>query len=189
MVSSTSLISLGRSHMRPFRCWVLSLRIPPSQGRRMVLVTDKAVSALRPWRAIQSLTEGVRLGLVSSRLVIATDTSLRGWGGHLPGADGQRLMGGGPSCCTHQLLGIDCCAAGPLSLSLSWIRQQLVLVRTVNLTSKFYINKQGGLRSHRLVGLTRSFSLWGHEHIASLRAEYVPGLLNCGADLLSKGQP
>ena len=52
----------------------------------------------------------------------------------------------------------------------------------------YYINKQGGLRSDRLDGPARSLTLWCVENLASLTAEYVPGLLNRGADLLSRGQ-
>merc|ERR1711895_291884 len=163
MASSINLIDLGRFHMRPFQRWVLSLRIPPSQGKRMVLVTDEAVSALRPWRATQFLTEGVRMGLVSSRMVITTDATLRGrsasglWEGDLTTAHINFL----------ELTAVQLA----LFHFLPWISQQHVLVRTDNLTTKYYINKQGGLRSRCLDDLARSISLWSQEHLASLRAE------------------
>ena len=57
------------------------------------------------------------------------------------------------------------------------------------MTTRFYISKQGGLRSSRLDGLARTITLWAHERFLSLTSEFVPGLLNSGADLLSRGEP
>lgn len=187
MSSSISLIRLGRFHMRPFQRWMLSLRIYPTQGRRRVVVSDDAISALRPWRPVQFLTQGVPMELVSSRLVITTDASLREWGATFQGRSASGLWEGDLLRAHINFLEL---MAVQLALShfLPLIRHQHVLVRTDNLTTMFYINKQGGMRSDRLDGLARSLTLWCVDNLASLRAEYVPGLLNLGADLLSRGQ-
>merc|ERR1711867_191056 len=187
MASSISLIRLGRFHMRPFQRWVLSLRIPPSQGRRQVIVTNDAVSALRPWRTARFLTQGVEIGLVPSRLVITTNASLQGWGATFQGRSASGLWEGDLLAAHINFLELMAVRLALIHF-LPWIRQQHVLVMTDNLTTKYYINKQGGLRSDRLNDLARQLTLWSVENLASLRSEYVPGLLNCGADLLSRGQ-
>ncbi|KAK7930355.1 hypothetical protein WMY93_006750 [Mugilogobius chulae] len=66
---------------------------------------------------------------------------------------------------------------------------QHVLVRTDNTTVVAYINKQGGLRSHQLHALSHSQILWADSHLLSLRATHVPGIMNRGADLFSRGIP
>ena len=187
MASSISLIRLGRFHMRPFQRWVLSLRIHSSQGKRQVVVTDDAVSALRPWRSTQFLTQGVPLELVSSRLVITTDASLQGWGATFQGRSASGVWEEDLLLAHINFLELMAVQVA-LSHFLPLVRQQHVLVRTDNLTTMYYINKQGVLRSDRLDGLARSLTLWCVENLASLTAEYVPGLLNRGADLLSRGQ-
>lgn len=60
---------------------------------------------------------------------------------------------------------------------------------TDNLTVVSYINRQGGIRSLPLLKLSRSLLLWRSVHFLSLRATHVPGHLNLGPDLPSRGCP
>ena len=64
-----------------------------------------------------------------------------------------------------------------------------VLIRTDNTTTMCYVNKQGGLSSRVLDNLARELTLWCDSRLSSIRACHVRGLLNSGADLLSRGQP
>ncbi|KAL7864410.1 hypothetical protein AOLI_G00158300 [Acnodon oligacanthus] len=52
-----------------------------------------------------------------------------------------------------------------------------------------HINRQGGTHSLQLHRLTRKLLLWCGMRFLSLRATHVPGVLNRGADLLSRGNP
>ncbi len=61
-----------------------------------------------------------------------------------------------------------------------------VLVRTDNTSVVSYINHQGGLHSHPLYRLARQILLWAQGKLLSLRAVYIPGYLNQGADILSR---
>ncbi|XDV39327.1 hypothetical protein PO909_008583 [Leuciscus waleckii] len=61
-----------------------------------------------------------------------------------------------------------------------------VLVRMYNTATVVYINRQGGLCSHRMSQLARHPLLWSQKHLRSLRAIHVPGLLNHVADELSR---
>ena len=72
---------------------------------------------------------------------------------------------------------------------LPWLRGHHVLVRTDNSTVVAYINRQGGLRSPMLHTLAHRLIVWSSVYLQSIRATHVPGVLNCGADLLSRGNP
>ena len=69
------------------------------------------------------------------------------------------------------------------------LRGHHVLVRTDNTSVVSYINHQGGLRSRPLYKLARQILLWSQGKILSLRAIYLPGYLNQGADILSRQGP
>lgn len=64
-----------------------------------------------------------------------------------------------------------------------------VLVRCDNTTAVAYINRQGGVRSSKLHALAYKLLVWSRRVFLTLRATHVPGLLNRGADLLSRGNP
>lgn len=72
---------------------------------------------------------------------------------------------------------------------LTFLQGRHVLVKTDNTTVVAYINRQGGTRSLQLHRLARKLILWSSTKLLSLRATHVPGVLNRGADLLSRGNP
>ncbi len=61
-----------------------------------------------------------------------------------------------------------------------------VLVRTDNTAAVSYINRLGGIRSHRMSQLARHLLLWSHTQFKTLRADHIPGKLNRAADALSR---
>ncbi len=61
-----------------------------------------------------------------------------------------------------------------------------VLVRTDNTVAVSYINRLGGIRSHRMSQLARHLLLWSHTQFKSLRAVHIPGKLNHAANALSR---
>ncbi len=69
------------------------------------------------------------------------------------------------------------------------LRNHNVLVRTDNTAVVSYINHQGGLRSHPLNKLAHQILVWSQDKFLSLRAIYIPGHLNVGADILSRQGP
>ena len=187
MASAISLVRLGRLYMRPFQRWMRSLRIPTACRRYpRVAVTAECVLALRWWSNRAVLTEGVAMGTVLSRKVVTTDASLSGWGATLDGMAVRGVWGGGLR--TAHINYLELMA---VFLALRYFEPHLngwhVLVRTDNTTTMCYINKQGGLRSRVLHRLAHKLILWCDEHLLSICACHVPGLMNAGADLLSRG--
>ena len=189
MASAILVVRLGRLHMREFQFWVASCGLDPVRhGARRVLVTPGCTRALRHWRVSSFLTHGVPMGPVLSRKVVTTDACLTGWGGiH----EGWSVRG---RCSVDlQRFHIHFLELSAVFLSLKHFLPSLmghhVLVRTDNTTTVAYINRQGGLRSRQLHMLARKLILWSCGCLLSLRATHVPGVLNTGADLLSRGAP
>ncbi len=85
---------------------------------------------------------------------------------------------------------INCLELWAVLLALRQFRPLLlgkhVLVRTDNTAAVSYINRLGGIRSHRMSQLARHLLLWSHMQFKSLRAVHIPGQLNRAADTLSQ---
>ncbi len=93
-----------------------------------------------------------------------------------------------PSHVAHQLPG-DAGRVSSTETFSSDLRNHNVLVRTDNTAVVSYINHQGGLRSRPLCKLAHQILVWSQDKFLSLRAVYIPGHLNVGADILSRQGP
>ncbi|KAI2648070.1 hypothetical protein H4Q32_018072 [Labeo rohita] len=69
------------------------------------------------------------------------------------------------------------------------LRDCHVLVRTDNTAVVSYINHLPGLHSRPLYKLAHQILVWSRGKLLSLRAVYLPGYLNVGADILSRQGP
>lgn len=189
MASAILVVRLGRLYMRDFQRWVSSLRLDPVRhGARRVTVSAQCVMALRRWRHPAFLVKGVPTGPILSRKVVTTDASMSGWGGI---CEGRCVRGVWSRDLQRSHINYLELFAVFLTLRrfLPFLSGHHVLVRTDNTTTVAYINRQGGLRSRQLHMLARRLILWSSKRLLSLRATHVPGALNRGADLLSRGAP
>ncbi|XP_040915373.1 uncharacterized protein LOC121195777 [Toxotes jaculatrix] len=189
MASVISVVQLGLLMMRDFQRWTASLHLCSQRHlHRKVKVTAQCVAALRPWREPAMLTSGVPLGTVSSRVTMTTDASLSGWGATLMGRTANGVWS--PQMAR---LHINVLEMQAVFLALKHFLPHLlghhVLVKTDNSTVVAYINRQGGTRSLQLHRLAQRLIVWGSTRFLSLRATHVAGVLNRGADLLSRGNP
>ncbi len=73
---------------------------------------------------------------------------------------------------------------GALKYILPDLRDHHVLVRTDSTSGVAYRIYQGGLYSRPLYRLVRQILVLAQGRLRSLRAVYIPGLLNMGADIL-----
>ncbi len=189
MASALIVVPLGRLFMREFQRWVASQGLDPLRhSRRRVRVTSEAVLALRQWRHPTFLVQGVPMGVVRVRQVVTTDASLSGWGGIHEG----RIVNGrwGQHLTNLHINYLEMLAVFlTVKHFLPFLKGHHVLVRTDNTTVVAYINRQGGLRSLPLHMLARKLILWSNANLLSLRATHVQGVMNKGADLLSRGNP
>ena len=188
MAASHVVIPLGLLHMRKLQRWFSRLRIDPvRQKRRMITVPPSLQSDLSYWGNPRVLTAGVPLGRVTSHVSVYTDASLSGWGGM---CQSQVVGGEWPE---PPSLHINCLELSTVLKVLKHFASLLidkhVVVRTDNMTAAAYINRQGGVRSARLLEIARDLLQWSHANLRSIKAVYIPGKQNRAADLMSRGGP
>lgn len=189
MASSIQVVPLGLLRMRAFMKWVLLLHFSPTRDLcRSVIVTRACSAALRHWKSSDFYAQGTPLGTVMMRKVVTTDASLTGWGAT---QEGRTVNGLWPSRLRSAHINyLELMAVWKaLNHFLPRLQGHHVLVRCDNTTAVAYINRQGGVRSSKLHALAYKLLVWSRRVFLSLRATHVPGLLNRGADLLSRGNP
>ncbi|XP_058634818.1 uncharacterized protein LOC131542294 [Onychostoma macrolepis] len=189
MASSTQVVPLGLLRMRAFMKWVLSLHFSPIRDLcRSVTVTRACSTVLRHWESEDFYARGTPLGAVTMRKVVTTDASLTGWGAT---QEGRTVNGLWP--CKLRSAHINYLELLTIWKALNHFLPHLqghhVLVRFDNTTAVAYINRQGGMCSSKLHALAYKLLVWSRRVFLSLRATHVPGILNRGADLLSRGNP
>ncbi|KAI2647963.1 enzymatic polyprotein [Labeo rohita] len=152
---------LGLLHMRPLQRWLYG-RIPRwawHRGTFRVGVTLECRRLFSPWSDPAFLRAGVPLGQVSRHVVMNTDASKTGWGAI---CNGQTASGSwsGPRLQWH----INCLELLAVLLALRrflpTLRDKHVLIRTDNVLTVAYINRQGGLHSRRMSQLAHHLLLW-----------------------------
>ncbi|KAL0165880.1 hypothetical protein M9458_037724, partial [Cirrhinus mrigala] len=189
MAAASNVIPFGLLYMRPLQWWLKTRGFSPrGNPLRMIKVTRRCLRALDMWRKPWFLSQDPVLGAPCRRVTLATDASLTGWGA---------VMSGHPACglwSGHQLTWhINCLEMLAVFRALKHFLQDLrdrhVLVRADNTAVVSYINHQGGLRSRPLYKLAHQILVWSQGKLLSLRAVYVPGYLNLGADILSRQGP
>ncbi len=151
MASGAAVTSLGLLHMRPLQHWLHS-RVPRWAWRRGTLrvgISQQCRRSLSPWTDLAFLRAGVPLEQVSRHTVVTTDASSTGWGATCNGQAASGLWTG-PRLLWH----INCLELWAVHLALRQFRPLLlgkhVLVRTDNTAAVSYINRLGGIRSHRM---------------------------------------
>ncbi|KAL0161017.1 hypothetical protein M9458_044742, partial [Cirrhinus mrigala] len=186
MAAASNVIPFGLLYMRPLQWWLKTRGFSPrGNPLRMIKVTRQCLRALDMSRNPWFLSQGPVLGAPCRRVTLATDASLTGWGAVMSGHTARGLWRG------HQLTWhINCLEMLAVFQALKhFLPDRNVLVRTDNTTVVSYINHQGGLRSRPLYKLVHQILVWSRGKLLSLRAVYLPGYLNVGADILSRQGP
>ncbi|KAI2646865.1 ORF V: Enzymatic polyprotein [Labeo rohita] len=185
MAAASNVIPFGLLYMRPLQWWLKTKGFSPrGNPLRMIRVTRRCLCALDMWRKPWFLSQGPVLGAPCRRVTLATDASLTGWGA---------VMSGHPARGRQLTWHINCLEMLAMFRALKHflpdLRDRHVLVRTDNTSVVSYINHQGGLRLRPLYKLAHQILVWSQGKLLSLRAVYVPGHLNLGADILSRQGP
>ncbi len=175
MASAAAVTLLGLLHMRPLQHWLHS-RVPRwawCHGILRVGITQQCRRSISPWTDLAFLRAGVPLEQVSRHTVVTTDASSTGSGATCNGHAASGLWTG-PRMLWH----INCLELWAVNLALPFRPPLLgkhVLVRTDNTVAVSYINRLGGLRSHRMSQLAHHLLLWSHTQFKSLRAVHITG--------------
>ncbi len=186
MAAASNMIPFGLLHMRPLQWWLRTKGFSQrGNPLRTIKVTQRCLRALDMWRKPWFLSQGLSLGAPCHRVMLTTDASFTGSGAVMIGRSARGLWEG-----HHLTWQINClemfAVFRALKHFLPELREHHVLVRTDNTSVVSYINQQGGLRSRPLYRLAQQILLWAQGKFLSLRAVYIPGHLNQGADILSR---
>ncbi len=173
MAAAAAVTPLGLLHMRPLQHWLRG-RVPRwawQSGTLRVQVTPACHQTFTPWSDLHSFGQECPWNRSPGTL----------WSTQMPPP-----RAGGP-----RSMGMQCRGFGRVpnctgTSSQRRLRGEHVLVRMDITATVVYINRQGGLRSHRISQLARHLLLWSRKHLRSLRAIHIPGLLNRTADELSR---
>ncbi|KAI2644944.1 Transposon Ty3-I Gag-Pol polyprotein [Labeo rohita] len=140
------------------------------------------------WRKCWFLNQGPVLGAPCRCVMLATDTSLFGWGAVISGHPARGLWSG--HHLTWHINRLEMLAVfQALKHFLPDLRDRHVLVRTDNTSVASYINHKEGLRSCPLYKLAHQILVWSQWKLLSLRAVYIPGHLYQEADVLLRQGP
>ncbi len=186
MAAASNMIPFGLLHMRPLQWWLRTKGFSQrGNPLRTIKVTQRCLRALDMWRKPWFLSQGLSLGAPCHRVMLTTDASFTGSGAVMIGRSARGLWEG-----HHLTWQINClemfAVFRALKHFLPELREHHVLVRTDNTSVVSYINQQGGLPLAPLYRLAQQILLWAQGKFLSLRAVYIPGHLNQGADILSR---
>ncbi|XP_061089900.1 uncharacterized protein LOC133123450 [Conger conger] len=184
MAAAIAVVPLGLLRMRPVQFWLKRMHFDPMRDRaKLFCIPQSVVRALSHWRM---LSVGVPMGAISTHVPVYTDTSTKGWGAVCNGMMASGLW-------NPPLPHINVLEITALWLALQHfeplLRGRHILIRSDNKATVAYLNRQGGTKCPHLHRLAVRIWTWAYPRVRSLRALYVPGQLNCGADLLSQGGP
>lgn len=186
LAAASNIIPLGLLHMRSLQWWLKTRGFSPRGNPfRTIKASRRCLRALSIWKKPWFLSQGPTLGVISQRLALTSDASRKGWGATLRG-----LPASGQWRDHHLHMHINCLEMLAVFQALRHffpqVRGHHVLVKTDNTSVVSYINHQGGLNSRPLCRLAKQILLWAQGRLRSLRAAYIPGSMNVGADLLSR---
>ncbi len=179
MAAAAAVTPLGLLYMRPLQHWVHG-RVPRWAWQSGTLAGPSHSSLppnlhpmVRPFVPLGRSAPGTGL-----RACCGLHRCLRqGLGGHVQRACSVGGLDGSPTALAYQLPRVAGSTPG-LNRLKRRLRGEHVLVRTDSTATIAYINRQGGLRSRRMLQLARHLLLWSRKHLRSLRAIHIPGLLN-----------
>ncbi|XP_061078563.1 uncharacterized protein LOC133111938 [Conger conger] len=187
MAAAIAVVPLGLLRMRPVQLWLKRMHFDPMRDRaKLFRIPQSVVRALSHWRDGRMLSVGVPMGAISTHVPVYTDASTKGWGAVCNGMMASGLW-------NPPLPHINVLEITAVWLALQrfepLLRGRHVLIRSDNKVTVAYVNRQGGTKCPHLHRLAVRIWTWAYPRVRSLRALYVPGQLNCGADLLSRGGP
>jgi hypothetical protein len=188
MASMVDLVPLCRLHMRVIQIHFLEYFVPRRDKLSKVIpMSDLIRQELTWWMNTHNLSLGTEFPQRPVDVVISTDASNTGWGGHM-----NSLEAAGQWSDSERLAHINLLELWAVRNALQEFENQIlnrkVLIQTDNTTVVAYINKQGGTRSSTLCAHAIKLIKWCLVRQIVLTAIHIPGLTNIHADSLSRGK-
>ena len=187
LASMIYLVPKARQHIRLLQFFVQNQWSQDMPDTTRIRLTQSARAQLEWWLDPTNLTLGVPFSTPDLALIIVTDASSYGWGGHL---GDQTASGVWPDQWKSKHINW-------LELQAIWltlkhfqdqVRDQVVEVLSDNSTRVSYINRQGGTHSLTLCRLALDMWEWCDQLAIVPIAVHLQGTRNVLADALSRGR-
>ena len=183
--SQCKLTEYGRLRVRPIQwCLKRQWRIKSHGLQCPVEVDDETREAVRWWLDETNLDLGAPIRLPEPTVLVQTDASQSGWGGHSASRMCHGQWDTGESRLHINILEMR--AVYNTLKELDPPPQSVVMVSTDNTTVMSHINRQGGVKSQDMFRETKRLLEWTESHQLTVLAKHVPGKLNILADQLSR---
>jgi len=193
MAATIATVQFARLNMRPVQ-WFLRQRWSASMGLTTKLMfPTELLPCCRWWMESSNLSLGREFVPPPHTVVVTTDASNEGWGGHATLETGPDPLFSGIWDPKERHLHINVLELRAIRLTLQLLTPSVaatsVLVECDNTTAVSYLNKQGGTHSEILYKESLLLYTWAQSHQVRLRAIHRPGVDNELADFLSRNRP
>ena len=187
MASMKGLVPFSLLNMRRLQFCLQSQWNRTLPLSKEVRLPQSLSACLTWWLDRDNTLRGVPFRDPPTQVVLTTDASNWGWGGHI---DDQQVSGTWETAVRSEHINMLELRAVFRSLVhfQSIVSNKTVLVQSDNTTVVAYINRQGGTKSISLCRLALDLFHWLAANNTSLRAAYLPGVQNALADDLSRGR-
>lgn len=186
MASTIFLVKNARLRLRPIQLYFLAKWKGKQSMNFPIIINNFVFQHLQWWIEENNLLCALPLFPPHHQVVITTDASLDGWGGFVDMNHMTQGMWNNHQKSFHinnlELLAVEL----TLKRFVDLVKNKIVLIRSDNITTCFYINKSGGTKSLELCSQTWNLMLWCINQGIELRAVFLPGISNCVADSLSR---
>ena len=193
MAACISVVQNARLHMRPVQWHLKTHWNAKDPLTKKVMVTSESLTALRWWMDPANLSRGKPFQDPPPELVVTTDASTEGWGGHSLLEGEHKLFSGLWSQKERRLCHINLLELRAIKLTLlrlaPYLTGRVVKLECDNTTAVNYVNKQGGTRSATLCREAVELHHWLFDRDISVVAVHRPGVNNELADFLSRNRP
>lgn len=140
------------------------------------------------WRDRLAAAEGKPFFIAEPDMVLFSDASLTGWGGHSGGVRTRGPWSVEES--TFHINELEILAAFNVLKAFAHRSRDITIdLYMDNMSAVCYLNKGGGTASKRLTDLVYLFSSWCEERRLTIRAFFLPGKQNSVADEESRSLP
>ena len=189
MASMVELVPWCRFRMRPIQLHLLYHYRPNLHPLSKPVPLSHIVHQELDWWEMESnLLVGRVFPVPPPQLVVTTDASKKGWGGHLKTFRVSGVWSQDQSLLHINVLELLAVFNSLKALELQTdISEKKILIKSDNSTVVSYINRQGGTRSPTLCLHTRHLLIWCIQRGIFLTAVHIPGIDNTLADNLSRG--
>nr|XP_025037028.1 uncharacterized protein LOC112544649 [Pelodiscus sinensis] len=186
MAAMTYVVEHARLHFRCLQHWITTVYTPNVRDvHKRVPFPAHIRNSLAWWTVPKNLISGVPFHRQQPTTQLTTDALLLGWGAHLEHNQVQGLWSPMESMMHINLLELRA-VCNACRHFLPKICTQTVRILSDNMTTVYYINRQGGAQSQSLCAEAIALWDWCIHHKISLIAEYLPGQQNSMADALSR---